>query len=92
MRDNIQHAEPSRFEILRKKRWAYTTVFNDESVAARIVLADLRRFTGAGRPINERTEGDMRERIGLQKVYYRILQTLRLTDEQIAAYLPEEEQ
>ena len=82
---------PSRFEVLRRKRWAYNELFKEDSAAARIVLADLRRFTGAGRPIGERTEGDMRERAGLQKVYYRILQTLRLTDEQLMAYLGEDE-
>ena len=44
-----------------------------------------------GGAANERTDGDIRERMGLQKVYYRIMQTLRLTDEQIIAFLPEED-
>jgi hypothetical protein len=71
-------------KALATRARAYRNVLGHDTQEAKIVLADLARFCRVGRNAYSATDRETCLRLGRQEVMQRILDTLALTEEQLA--------
>ena len=71
-------------KALATRARAYRNTFGSKTGDANIVLADLARFCRVGRNAYSATDRETCMRLGRQEVMQRILDTLALTEEQLA--------